>query len=84
MSETRIGCPVSRYGGQRPCQNHGASARTATRTKTPGAPHKVPASLPGEQALRTCTSCARVRAVKPRRCNSLVVSLPGRLPKTGL
>ena len=21
MSETRVGCPVSRYGGQRPCQN---------------------------------------------------------------
>jgi hypothetical protein len=36
MSGAYIGCPVSRYGGQRPCQNRGSSARTATRANTPG------------------------------------------------
>ena len=36
MSETRIGCPMRRCGGQRSGQNHDASARTATRAATPG------------------------------------------------
>ena len=65
MSDTCIGCPVSRYGGQRPCQNRGASARTATRAETPGRvgwrrAWVSPSS--GEHALRSGMSCARVRA----------------------
>ena len=36
------------------------------------------------QVRRVRESVLPSRAVKPRRCNSLVVNLPGRLPKTGL
>ena len=69
MSGAYIGCPVSRYGGQRPCQNHGASARTDTRTKTPGRVgwRRAKASrISGVQALRTGMSCARVCAAVGR------------------
>ena len=65
MSETRIGCPMRRCGGQRSGQNHDASARTATRAETPGRvgwrrAWASPSS--GEHALRSGMSCARVRA----------------------
>jgi len=69
MSEPRIGCPVRRCGGQRSCQNHDASARTATRAETPGRVgwRRTWASrISGEQALRPGMSCARVRAAFAR------------------
>ena len=91
MSEMCIGCPVSRYGGQRPCQNpaprRGRLPGRKRRVASGGAAHKLPASLANKhsvQVRRVRESVLPSRAVKPRRCNGLVVSLDGRLPKTGL
>ena len=91
MSETRIGCPMRRCGGQRSGQNHDASARTATRAETPGRvgwrrawASPSLANMPSVQVCRVRECVLPSRAVKPGRCNGLVLSLPGSLPKTGV
>ena len=62
MSEARAGCPVSRRGRQQPCQNHGASGRTAIASGGTAQASRIS----GAQALRTGASCALVSAAVAR------------------